>query len=215
MSPRARTAGVLLGALIVLLTSCGTSDTPSTATSGMTAASGSMSAPTPARSYVGTVAGTSALLSVVVDGKRILGYACDGKPGDGMAGTTPTIQTWFNGPSDGRTVDITRPAGHLQVQLTDTAMTGTLTLADGRPAAVTGTLVTGESGLFRAENDAAIGGWIRAANGEQRGAIGTKGVDGGGGVGTVLLKPSQTSITFNRLSSTKISQVGITMIPIP
>ena len=44
---------------------------------------------------------------------------------------TPTIQGWFNGPSDGQAVDVQQPGGRLQLQLTDTDLTGTLTLPTG------------------------------------------------------------------------------------
>ena len=218
MFPRSRSAtGILLGTLIVMLAAC-SGGAPSTATPTSAAAARSTSASSTTsttRSYVGTVTGTTALISVVVDGKRAMGYACDGVPGNDAAGTTPTIQTWFNGDSDGTTVDLTTSPARLQVQLSDTAMTGTITLADGRNAPVTGSLATGDAGLFRAESDGTIGGWILAANGEQRGGLGGKGFEPGGGLGTTSLMPNQTSITYQRLSSVKISQVGITLIPIP
>ncbi len=89
------------------------------------------------RSYVGTAEGTGAFVSVVVDGSRALAYVCDGVPADPV-GTPPTIQAWFNGPSDGRTVDVQQPAGRLQLQLTGTEMSGTLTLTDGRQLPVEG-----------------------------------------------------------------------------
>ena len=127
-------------------------------------------------------------------------------------GTVPTIQEWFNGPSDGKTVDLTQPVGRLQLQLTDSAMTGTLTLADGRSAPVTGTAVTGDAGLYRAESGDALAGWILAAKGDQRGAVR---VEGGGGLGIPKLKPNQTTITITstKLSNARIGQVGITPIP--
>lgn len=216
MSPSSRsTAFVLLGSLLVVLAACGNSGAPSGAPTGSAAATGSAVTPSTTRSYVGSVPGTAALISVVVDGKRAMGYVCDGVPGSGAAGTAPTIQNWFSGDSDGKTVDLTTSPARLQVQLTDNAMTGTITLADGRNAPVAGSLVTGNAGLFRAESDGTVGGWILAANGEQRGGVGGKGFEPGGGIGTPSLMPNQTSISYQRLSSVKISQVGITLIPIP
>jgi hypothetical protein len=165
-------------------------------------------------SYVGRAAGSDAFVGVVVDGKRVLAYVCDGVPGS-PTGTTPTIQAWFNGPSDGASVDVSQPAGRLQLQLTDSAMTGTLTLTGGRTLAVTGQTTTGDAGLYRAEAAAtggpAVAGWILAADGVQRGGV-------GGSLtisGTTLLNTSQLSFSFQSLATARISRVGITPIPIP
>ncbi|HEX2117954.1 MAG TPA: hypothetical protein VHF91_02125, partial [Acidimicrobiales bacterium] len=63
--------------------------------------SASKAAPVVTRSYVGTAQGTAAFVAVVVDGSRSLAYVCDGVPAE-PAGAPPTLQAWFNGPSDGR-----------------------------------------------------------------------------------------------------------------
>src|SRR5688500_13830228 len=79
------------------------------------------------RTYVGRAAGSEALVGVVVDGKRVLAYVCDGVPGEPV-GTTPTLQAWFNGESNGGSVDVSQPAGRLQLRLTDSGMSGTVNL---------------------------------------------------------------------------------------
>lgn len=206
---RVRFAGVLAILAVTVLAGCSSDDSD-----------GKPAASTPTstvRSYVGTAQGTAAFVSVVVDGSRALAYVCDGVPGEPV-GTTPTIQTWFNGPSDGKAVDVTQPGGRLQLRLTDTDMTGTVTLADGRSVPVNGKAVTGDAGLYRAEasgsSGKAVGGWILSATGEQRGGVG-----GEGTVtklsGTRVLTLSQPTFTVQGLASARIAKVGITPIPIP
>jgi hypothetical protein len=156
-------------------------------------------------------------VAVVVDGSRALAYVCDGVPGEPV-GTVPTVQAWFNGPSDGGAVDVQQPGGRLQLQLTDTDMTGTLTLPDGRNVAVTGRAVAGDAGLYRAEaagsGGKALAGWILAADGQQRGGVG-----GDGSVakisGSRVLNLSQPTFTLQGLATARIAKVGITPIPIP
>ena len=203
-----RLSSVLVAVAVVALAGCGSDDADDTPSSPSTSV---------VRSYVGTAQGTAAFVSVVVDGSRALAYVCDGVPGEPV-GTTPTIQAWFNGPSDGKGVDVTQAAGRLQLQLTDTEMQGTVTLADGRRLAVTGKTVTGDAGLYRAEatggSGSAVGGWILSANGEQRGGVG-----GEGSVaklsGTRVLNLSSPNFSLQGLATARIAKVGITPIPIP
>lgn len=175
-------------------------------------------APAPAaRTYVGTAQGTAAFVAVVFDGSRALAYVCDGVPGD-PSGTVPTVQAWFNASSDGAVVDATQPAGQLQLRLTETEMTGTLTLAGGRALPVTGRTVAGDAGLYRAEaagaGAKAVGGWILAADGQQRGGVG-----GEGSLpklsGTRTLNLTQPTFSLQGLATARIAKVGITPIPIP
>lgn len=192
----------------------------------LTAGCGSNSADAPpetpptsvSRSYVGVATGTAAFVAVVVDGSRALAYACDGVPAE-PTGTVPTVQAWWNGTSDGRTVDVQQPAGRLRVQLTATDMTGTLTLADGRGIPVTGKAVTADAGLYRAEaadaGNKAVAGWILAANGEQRGGVGTETGGTFKGSGTKTLVLSQPTFSVQGLATARIAKVGITPIPIP
>jgi hypothetical protein len=205
---RSVTLALVLVVAGALAASCG-SDEPS---SSSTTAAGDP------RTYIGAAVGTAAFVAVVVDGSRVLAYACDGTPAE-PTGTVPTIQAWWNGASDGRSVDVQQPAGRLRVQLTDNAMTGTLTLADGRVLQVAGQPAAAEAGLYRAEasgTDAkAVAGWILAANGEQRGGLGT---ESGGTIklsGTRVLNLSQPTLNVQGLATARISKVGITPIPIP
>jgi hypothetical protein len=201
-------AAVLAALGVGMLAACSDGSKETTAQSTATAV----------RSYVGTVQGTAAFVSVVVDGSRALAYLCDGVPAD-PTGTVPTIQAWFNGPSDGKAVDVQQPAGRLQLALTGTDMTGTVTMADGRKLAVSGRAVDGDAGLYRAEatgpDAKAVGGWILAADGQQRGGIG---VDSGGTStisGTRPLTLTQPTFSVQGLATARIAKVGITPIPIP
>jgi hypothetical protein len=198
----------LMGIALVVLAACGGGGSEETAERAPAAA---------ARSYVGTAQGTAAFVAVVFDGSRVLAYVCDGVPGE-PAGTAPSIQAWFNASSGGTVVHATQPAGQLQLRLTETDMTGTLTLADGRALAVTGRTVAGDAGLYRAEASGsgakAVAGWILAADGQQRGGVG-----GEGSLaklsGTRVLTLSQPTFTLQGLATARIAKVGITPIPIP
>jgi hypothetical protein len=197
-----------LALLLAVAAACGSGDSddaPATATAN------------PARTYVGAVTGTSAFLAVVDDGTRVLAYVCDGVPADPV-GTVPTIQTWFNAPSAGGKVDASQGDARLQLTLTDTAMSGTVTLAGGRQLAVTGTPASGDAGLYRAEAEGsgstAVGGWILNAAGEQRGGVGGTGSRATLS-GTKTLTLSQPTFTLQGLATARIAKVGITPIPIP
>jgi hypothetical protein len=198
----------LIGVALVVLVACGGDSDKDTAD------------PAPAattRTYVGSAQGTAAFVAVVVDGSRALAYVCDGVPGEPV-GTAPTVQAWFNGQSDGTTVNVTQAAGQLQLRLTDTDMSGTLTLADGRAMQVAGRAVSGDAGLYRAEaagtGAKAVAGWILAADGQQRGGVG-----GEGSLpklsATKVLTLSQPTFSLQGLATARIAKVGITPIPIP
>ena len=156
-------------------------------------------------------------MAVVVDGTRALAYICDGVPANPI-GTVPSVQTWFNGPSDGKAVNVKQSAGQLQLRLTAAEMTGTVTLTDGREVPVTGRLVTGDAGLYRAEAEGgggkAVAGWILAADGQQRGGVG-----GEGSLtrlsGNRVLDLAQPTFSLQGLATSRIAKVGITPIPIP
>ena len=207
---RSAVAALLLAVAVALLAACGSDE------------SNEVAEPTPSssgvRSYVGTAQGTSAFVGVVVDGSRALAYVCDGVPAN-PAGTSPTIQAWFNGPVTANAVDVQQAGGRLQLQLSGTDMTGTVTLADGRKLPVSGRAVEGDAGLYRAEaagsGTKAVAGWILGADGQQRGGVG---VESGGTTklsGTLVLNLSQPTFTFQGLATARIAKVGITPIPIP
>lgn len=172
---------------------------------------------TTTRTYVGTAQGTAAFVAVVVDGSRALAYVCDGVPGDPV-GTPPTVQAWFNGSSDGTAVDVTQAAGQLHLRLTETDMSGTLTLTGGRALPVTGRAVAGDAGLYRAEATGsgakAVAGWILAADGQQRGGVGGEGSLASLS-GAKVLNLSQPTFSLQGLAAARIAKVGITPIPIP
>ena len=200
--------GSLIALALAVLTGCGSGRSD-----------GSPAAP-PAvatRTYVGTAQGTAALVAVVVDGTGVLAYICDGVPAIPV-GTIPSVQAWFNGRSDGKTVNVKQPAGQLQLRLTDAEMTGTVTLTDGREVPVAGRVVAGDAGLYRAEAEGsgsrAVAGWILAADGQQRGGVG-----GEGSLaklsGARVLDLAQPTFSLQGLATTRIAKVGITPIPIP
>lgn len=169
------------------------------------------------RTYVGTAQGTAAFVAVVVDGSRAMAYVCDGMPGEPV-GSVPTVQAWFNGSSDGTAVNVTQASGQLQLRLTDTDMTGTLTLAGGRALPVTGRTAAGDAGLYRAEATGSgakgVAGWILAADGQQRGGFGGEG-SAPTLSGVKMLTLSQPVFTLQGLATARIAKVGITPIPIP
>lgn len=174
-------------------------------------------APLP-RSFIGTVNATNALLAVVFDGSRALAYVCDGVPGEPQ-GTTPTVQAWFNVPSDGTTVAGRGANGSVDLQLSGAAMTGTFTAADGKSSAVRGQLVGDQAGLFRGEGQGVIAGWIAATDGSQRGGFGFEGggglgFEGGGGIKPINSTQLTQTIRFQN-RSVSVQKVGITPIPIP
>lgn len=198
----------LIGVALVVLVACGDGGSDETADPAPAAAT---------RTYVGSAQGTAAFVAVVVDGSRALAYVCDGVPGE-PAGTAPTVQAWFNGPSDGAVLNVTQAAGQLQLRFTQTDMSGTLTLPDGRAMAVSGRTVAGDAGLYRAEatgtSAKAVAGWILAADGQQRGGVG-----GEGNLpklsGAKVLNLSQPTFSPQGLATARIAKVGITPIPIP
>ena len=201
-------ASSLMGTALVVLVACGGGGSDEPAEPAPAAAT---------RTFVGSAQGTAAFVAVVVDGSRVLAYVCDGVPGDPV-GTPPTVQAWFNGASDGAVVNVTQPAGQLQLRLTETDMSGTLTLTGGRALQVTGRTVAGDAGLYRAEatgsGASAVAGWILAADGQQRGGVG-----GEGSLprlsGAKVLNLSQPTFSLQGLATARIAKVGITPIPIP
>jgi hypothetical protein len=210
-SLRRAATGSLVALALGLSVACGSDSSDSAEDT-----SGASPAPV-TRTYVGSAQGTASLVAVVVDGTRVLAYICDGMPGDPV-GTPPTIQTWFNATSDGKTVNVSQPGGQLQLRLTGTDMTGTVSNADGRPLAVTGRAVTSDAGLYRAEaagsGGKAVAGWILASDGQQRGGVGGDGTFSKAS-GTKALILTQPTFSLQGLATARIAKVGITPIPIP
>jgi hypothetical protein len=115
--------------------------------------------------------------------------------------------------------DATQAAGRLHVRLTDTGRTGTLTVTDGRTLPVSGEAASGDAGLYRAETaggDAeAVGGWILAADGQQRGGVGGEGGTLAKLSGARTRNLAQPTFTIQGLATARIAKVRITPTPIP
>ena len=116
---------------------------------------------------MGQVVGTDAFLGVVIFANReTLAYVCDGT----------SIAQWFRGPAGPEALALTAEGGaRLNATLTPAAVTGTVTLADGRAFDFTATPATGEAGLYRAHETLDgvehVAGWVVLPDGQQRGAI--------------------------------------------
>jgi hypothetical protein len=100
-----------------------------------------------ARTYLGAVTGTDALIGVVVQGTRARAYLCDGAPGRAV-----TLADWFTGPVHGGTLDAVsgQHRVHFTVRLGQRTATGTVTLADGRVFGFTAAMAAGSppAGVF-------------------------------------------------------------------
>lgn len=133
------------------LTACGRAQTPPSVTG----------------SFVGTVEGTDAFISLVSQtDQQLVAYICDGQ----------TISTWFRGERNENQVDLLAPSGvRLQASIENGRVTGSVTLAEGRVHPFTASPADGEAGLYRAEqtiNDTRyVGGWIVLNDGTQQGLI--------------------------------------------
>ena len=104
---------------------------------------------TGARTYLGAVPGTSALIAIVTQGTRVRGYLCDGTPGRAV-----TLADWFTGPVRGDTLDAVSAQHHVRLaaRLGGHAVTGTITLPGGRVLPFAAALASGgdRAGLYEA-----------------------------------------------------------------
>lgn len=117
--------------------------------------------------FAAAVPGTDAFVAVVADPSgALLGYVCD------SAGSA----AWFRGGLDaqGAARAVATTGERLDVVVDGSGAVGTVTLA-GVARPFTAEPVYGDAGLFRAELTArgvpALAGWIRLADGTQRGAV--------------------------------------------
>lgn len=146
----------------------------------LAACGGSDNAVTSARTYVGKVEGTDALIGLVSDGTAAVAYVCDGQD----------TATWFRGAQpDARTIQLDAGADGLVATLSEQGAEGHVVLAGTRRKFTAVPASPGTpAGLYRAEVplDAGtlIGGWIALASGEVRG----------------LLKLGSTSLSTSQLS---------------
>lgn len=127
-----------------------------------------------ARTYLGAVTGTGALIGVVVQGTHARAYLCDGAPG-----RVVTLADWFTGPVQGGMLDAVsgRHRVHLAVKLGERSATGTVTLANGPVFGFTAAVAAGSppAGVFegtgRLHGLRYHAGRIVLPGGGQRGAV--------------------------------------------
>ncbi|HLK76657.1 MAG TPA: hypothetical protein VKU77_23825 [Streptosporangiaceae bacterium] len=104
---------------------------------------------TGARTYLGAVPGTRALIAIVTQGTSARGYLCDGVPGRAV-----TLADWFTGPVRGGILDAVSSQHHVQLaaRLSRQAVTGTIMLPGSRVLPFTAALAQsgGQAGLYEA-----------------------------------------------------------------
>jgi len=152
---------VLTVTVILLLAACGGSASSSSVAQTAAAAPAVPAAALVKGEFVGD-AGRLAGIALSTNGKQVIAYVCDGNPHH------LTLAEWFKGPVTSTGIDITNAHGaHLVAAVSAQAISGTVTLKDGRSAAFTARLLSdpgGEYGLFRSEETfhgvRYLGGWI-------------------------------------------------------
>jgi hypothetical protein len=144
---------VLILALIMLLAACGsTASSASHAASSATPAASSATSTAAAAAlvkgeFVGD-AGHLAGIGLSTDGQQVIAYLCNG------TARHVSLEQWFSGPVTSNGIDITNARGaHLAATVTAQAITGTVTLKDGRSLPFTASLLPRGSprGLYRSE----------------------------------------------------------------
>ena len=134
----------------VLTAGCGTSrqaTAPTSAAPAGTLLVGALRPVAGTLTYLGTVAGTEALIGITVHGTRARAYMCDG-----VLGRAVTLADWFTGAVRGGTLDAVSGEHRVRLaaRLGGLAATGTITLADGRAYEFTAPLAPpgGRAGVF-------------------------------------------------------------------
>jgi hypothetical protein len=156
-----RRSPVLILALIALLAACSSAGTSSATPAASSAAPAAAAAALVRGEFVGD-AGDLAGIALSTNGRQVIGYLCDG------TGQHVSLAQWFTGPVTGTSIDITNAHGaHLVATATAQAITGTVTLKDGRSAPFIARLLPDPGrtyGLFRSEQTfhgvRYLGGWI-------------------------------------------------------
>jgi hypothetical protein len=153
-------SSVPIVALIMLLAACG-----GTGSSATRAASSAIPTATAAAlvkgEFVGD-AGDLAGIALSTSGRQVIAYLCNGTD------RHVSLAEWFKGPVTGTGIDITNSQeAHLVATVTAQAITGTVTLKDGRSAPFTARLLPdpgSDYGLFRSEETfhgvRYLGGWM-------------------------------------------------------
>jgi hypothetical protein len=152
---------VLILALILLLAACGGTASSSSVTHTPAAAPAATAAAAVKGEFVGD-AGRLAGIALSTNGRQVIAYLCDGNYQE------VSLAEWFNGPVTSTGIDITNAHGaHLVATVSTQAITGTVTLKDGRSAPFTARLLPDPGsgyGLFRSEETfhgvRYLGGWI-------------------------------------------------------
>ncbi len=101
-------------------------------------------------------------IALSTNGQRVIAYVCDGTD------KHISLAEWFSGPVTNNGIDLTNAHGaHLVAALSAQAITGTVTLKDGRSAPFTARLLPhpgSDYGLFRSEQTMGgvryLGGWM-------------------------------------------------------
>jgi hypothetical protein len=124
----------------------------------------------PGAHFVGRVAGSEAFIAVVVEGRQVLAYVCDGTPD-----TSAMLWGWFDGElAEGR-AELVSTNGHaLGLELGAGAPQGELLTRAGERLAFTTEAAVGAAGLVRQqgleEGEPVLAGWVVLTDGQQRGA---------------------------------------------
>jgi hypothetical protein len=147
-------------ALVMLLAACG-----GTGSSSTRAASSASPAATATALVKGEFVGDAddlASIALSTNGRQVIAYLCNGTD------RHISLAEWFKGPVTGTSIDITNAHGvHLVATVIAQAITGTVTLKDGRSAPFTARLLPdpgSDYGLFRSEETfhgvRYLGGWM-------------------------------------------------------
>jgi hypothetical protein len=152
---------VLIGALIMLLAACGGTASSSPVSQTTPPAPSATAAALVKGEFVGDADGLAGI-ALSTNGRQVIAYLCNG------GYQHVTLAEWFHGPVTGTGIDITNAHGaRLAAAVSAQAITGTVTLHDGRSAPFTARLLPdpGRSyGLFRSEETfdgvRYLGGWI-------------------------------------------------------
>jgi hypothetical protein len=152
---------VLIVVSIMLLAACGSAASSSSVIHTPTAAPTATAAALVKGEFVGD-AGQLAGIALSTNGRQVIAYLCNGDA------RQLSLAEWFQGPVTSTGIDITNAHGaHLAATVSAQAITGTVTLKDGRSAPFTARLLPDPGriyGLFRSEETfhgvRYLGGWI-------------------------------------------------------
>lgn len=183
-----RALGIVLA--VVAIAGCGDSDDDS-------------AEPKPVSgSFVGRLTGSDAYVAVVAGKENVVAYACDGAERVGQLFVGRRSGDTFTGRQDGARID---------VELSDAAARGQVTLPGAKSAQFSATRAKGGAGFYRKvtrlEGRELRLAWVVLADGSQRGALVREGTT------TVApsLKPSSATFSFagRTLTAARVSSGGV------